>query len=140
MPHTFTNSFGKPYLTIEWDAANHWLYNRWMGLLSTENVIQGATEGLAIMQELGCTAILNDNREVTGSWNQANEYLAREWIPRAVALGLRRFAHVLAPGLFAQMSAEQLHVRVGELFEMQLFNDVDAAQRWLQEARRATFV
>ncbi|RSK48925.1 STAS/SEC14 domain-containing protein [Hymenobacter rigui] len=138
MPHTLINSFGKPYLITEWDEANQWLYNRWMGLLSTENVIQGAVEGLNLMQQTGATAILNDNREVTGSWNQANEYLAQEWMPRAVALGLRRFAHVLAPGIFAQMSAEQLHVHVGSQFEMQLFNDLDTARQWLQAARLAT--
>jgi hypothetical protein len=137
MQHTFTNSFGKPYLITEWDATNGWLYNRWMGLLSTENVIQGATEGLAVMRQTAATAILNDNREVTGSWNQANEYLAQEWLPQAVALGLRRFAHVLAPGIFAQMSAEQLHVRVGTRFEMQLFNDLDSARQWLRAPQPA---
>ncbi|UOQ74896.1 hypothetical protein [Hymenobacter cellulosilyticus] len=133
---TLTNSFDKPYLSLEWDQANGWIYNRWQGLLSTENVIKGCEQVLALMQQTKCVYLLNDNREVTGSWNQANDWIAQEWMPRALALDLRRFAHVLAPGVFGQTSAEQMLQQVKNRFQMVLFHDFTEAQRWLREAQR----
>ena len=41
MKTTLTNSFDKVYLTIEFDEANNWIYNNWVGVLLTGKVIQG---------------------------------------------------------------------------------------------------
>ncbi|UYZ59725.1 STAS/SEC14 domain-containing protein [Hymenobacter latericus] len=132
------NSFGKPFLTVRWDAANHWIYNRWEGMLSKENVIKGGEQVLEVMQATGCRLLLNDNREVKGSWSQANDYIAHHWMPKAKALGLRRFAHILAPGLFAQQSVEEMLHRVEGRFEMRLFGNLDEATEWLK-AEQPTF-
>jgi len=35
MKTTLTNSFDKVFLTIEFDAANRWIYNNWTGVLPT---------------------------------------------------------------------------------------------------------
>ena len=135
MPTTYTNSFGHPYLHLQWEEANDWIYARWQGLLSTDNVIKGGEYLLEVMQQTGCPYVLNDNREITGSWNQANDHIAQYWMPRALTLGLRRFAHVLAPGVFGQTSAEEMQRRAADQFQMALFPDLESAQAWLREAR-----
>ncbi|AYA36036.1 hypothetical protein D3Y59_02560 [Hymenobacter oligotrophus] len=136
-PVVLHNSFGQPFLSIAWDEANGWLYNRWEGLLSKENVMKGGEQVLAAMQATGCSLLLNDNREVKGSWSQANDYIAHHWMPKAKALGLRRFAHILAPGLFAQQSVEEMLHRVEGRFEMRLFGSLEEATQWLQTAQPA---
>ncbi|KUG08568.1 hypothetical protein [Solirubrum puertoriconensis] len=131
------NSFGKPFLTIQWDQVNNWVYSRWEGLLSKENVEKGGEQVLEAMQATGCRLLLNDNREVKGSWSQANDYIAQQWMPKAKALGLRRFAHILAPGLFAQQSVEEMLHRVDGRFEMRLFGSLGEATQWLKAAQPA---
>ena len=89
------------------------------------------------MHTTGCGYLLNDNRAVVGSWNQANEWIATTWMPRALALGLRRFAHVAAPGTFVQASAEEMRKRAADHFAMELFTTLDDAKVWLSGAQNA---
>lgn len=130
----FTNSFGNTYLTVGFDAQNQWIYNDWRGMLTTDNVMQGCRGVLELLELTHCPHILNDNRGVIGSWNQANDWIEKEWMPKALAAGLTRFAHVVAPGIFGQLSAEEMHLRVGQRFEMRLFQDFNQAKAWLTEA------
>lgn len=106
MKATLTNSFDKVFLTIEFDAANQWIYNNWTGVLPTEKVIQGCQATIDFLRENRCAHMLNDNREVIGSWNSANEWTAADWVPQVLRLGLRRFAHIGAPSILGQASAE----------------------------------
>ena len=134
MKTTLTNSFDKVFLTIEFDAANRWIYNNWTGVLPTEKVIQGCQATIDFLRENRCAHMLNDNRAAIGSWNSANDWIAQNWVPQVITLGLRRFAIVLSPGIFGQTSAEEMVTRVGTQLEMRLFKDIELAQSWLREA------
>ena len=134
MKAILTNSFDKVFLTIEFDAANQWIYNNWIGVLPTEKVIQGCQATLDFLRDKPCPHMLNDNREVIGSWNSANDWIAQNWMPQALAMGLKRFAHVVSPGIFGQASAAEMITRVGKQFEMRLFQDIELAKNWLREA------
>lgn len=132
MRQEFANSFGTTYLTVEYDQPNNWIYNDWQGLLSTESVIQGSTGVLRVLEQTRCPYILNDNRHVLGSWKQANEWIEQTWMPLALVAGLRYHAHIVAPGVFGQASAEDMHLRVGLRFQMRLFESMAEAQAWLK--------
>ena len=132
MKKSIVNSFDKVFLTIEFDAANQWIYNNWTGVLPTEKVIQGCQATIDFLREKPCAHMLNDNREIIGSWNSANEWIATNWMPQVLALGLKRFAHIVAPGIFGQASAEEMVTRVGTQLEIRLFKDVELAKQWLR--------
>ena len=134
MKKELTTSFDKIYLTIEFDAANAWIYSKWMGVLPTNTVILGCQAVLDFLRVKPCSQLLNDNRDVVGSWNSANDWIAETWMPQALALGLERFAHIVSPGIFGQASAAEMITRVGTQFEMRLFQDIEQAQAWLRGA------
>ena len=134
MKTTLTNSFDKVFLTIEFDAANQWIYNNWIGVLPTDKVIQGCQATIDVLHKNRCPHMLNDNREVIGSWNSANEWIATTWMPQVLALGLKRFAHIVSPGIFGQASAEEMVTRVGNQLEIRLFKDMELAKSWLKSA------
>lgn len=134
MKTVLTNSFDKVYLTIEFDRVNNWIYNNWTGVLPTDKVIQGGQATLDFLRENKCPHMLNDNREVIGSWNAANDWIAKNWVPQVVHLGLKRFAHIVSPGIFGQASAAEMVTRVGTQLEMRLFQNVELAKKWLREA------
>ncbi|MBT9392374.1 hypothetical protein KLP40_04295 [Hymenobacter sp. NST-14] len=133
MRQEFINSFGDTFLTAEFDQQNHWIYNDWRGLLTTDNVVQGSLGVLHVLQQTHCPYILNDNRTVLGSWKQANDWIEHTWMPQALAAGLRYHAHIVAPGVFGQASAEDMHLRVGSHFQMRLFEGLEEAEAWLRE-------
>ena len=132
MKKSIVNSLDKVFLTIVFDAANQWIYNNWTGVLPTEKVIQGCQATINFLREKPCAHMLNDNREVIGSWNSANEWIATNWMPQVLALGLKRFAHIVSPGIFGQASAEEMVTRVGTQLEIRLFKDVELAKQWLR--------
>jgi hypothetical protein len=132
MKTTLTNAFDKTFLTIEFDAANQWIYTNWTGVLPTEKVIQGCQATIDFLRQNRCANMLNDNREVVGSWKSANDWIAHNWMPQVLRLGLKRFAHIVSPGIFGQASAEEMATRVGNQLEIRLFKDLELAKQWLR--------
>ncbi|GAC1367906.1 MAG: hypothetical protein NVSMB30_03240 [Hymenobacter sp.] len=133
MKEVLTNSFNKVYLTIEFDKTNHWIYNNWVGVLPTEKVIQGCQATIDFLAQHRCAHMLNDNREVVGSWSSANDWIVQNWVPQVLHLGLKRFAHIVSPGIFGQASAAEMVTRVGTQLEMRLFKDLELAKQWLHQ-------
>ena len=134
MKKQLQNKRGKVYYTIEYDPANHWNYSNWLGFVSIEEVIAGCEEGLELIIANGCPSLLNDNRQISGPWSGANEWIVQSWMPRALEAGLKRFAHIVSPNVFSALSAQQLVSRVEDLgFEMRIFEDQPSAEAWLKE-------
>jgi hypothetical protein len=136
MQQVLLNNQHKPYFKWEYDAENKWLYMNWIGYISKENLIKAAEEILVELQQNHYAFILNDNRELCGPWDQANEWLKENWIPKVKEAGLRYFAHVLSPGIAGALSAQSFHQEVDGSFNMQLFGDMEKAQAWLKAAQK----
>ncbi|RYY19796.1 MAG: hypothetical protein EOO36_04970 [Cytophagaceae bacterium] len=98
--------------------------------------MKGANLGLEFLAQTKCAHLLNDNTHVTGPWDHAVTWIAEDWTPRAIALGLAHFAHVVDAKSFAALSAEALVSGVAGLFEMRIFGDVAPARHWLKTARK----
>ena len=132
MQAEFKNQSGDIYLIVTYDKENKWLYNRWFGFVTDEE-IKKAADNFFQNQEKGLIKqILNDNTEQTGPWEKANDWLEQIWMPRAAKAGLEQFAHVIAPGIYSALSAQDMHRRTGPFFQMKIFGDIDKAQAWLK--------
>ncbi|MEM8970062.1 MAG: STAS/SEC14 domain-containing protein [Bacteroidota bacterium] len=125
------NALGEDILQIEHDEARDWLYTRWIGDVTVEDVKAGGEKMLEQIQEKSCQKVLNDNRDVTGSWDDANEWITQNWMPRIVSAGLQKFAHIISPDIFAAMSVEEMMTQVSG-FEMHIFEDEEKAKVWLR--------
>jgi hypothetical protein len=137
MPTELVNGFGKIYLTIDYDAANNWVYNNWIGTQTYVGVISGADACLLPLREHHCAYLLNDNREVVGAWDHAVQWIATDWAPRAASQGLTHFANVVSPEAMAALSAEAMYLGIGERLQIRMFGDIDAARAWLHAAQQA---
>ncbi|SHJ10210.1 hypothetical protein SAMN02745146_2289 [Hymenobacter daecheongensis DSM 21074] len=135
MPTQLTNGFGKVYLTIDYDAANQWVYNDWIGYQTYTGIIAGADACLLPLREHACSCLLNDNRRVIGPWDHAVEWIVTNWANRAAEQGLTHFAHVASPDSLAAHSAEAMHLGIGGRLQMRMFGDMAQAQSWLRAAR-----
>ncbi len=52
-------------------------------------------------------------------------------MPRALAAGLKKFAHITSLDVFGALSAEELLTKAGD-FEMRIFSDRKEAEAWLK--------
>ncbi|QMU26584.1 hypothetical protein [Adhaeribacter radiodurans] len=129
------NTFGNIFISISYDALHGWVYNNWRGYQTLESVMQGANACLEMIQKYRCFRLLNDNRQVVGPWDHATDWIAQDWTPRARALGLTYFAHVVSAESMARLSAEQMHVKISNSFQMQIFADYSLATEWLSQSK-----
>ena len=135
MERELKNAAGKVFITIAYDAQNNWVYNNWFGYQSRESVMLGADACLEVLAAHNCSYLINDNHLVAGPWSQANEWIAHDWTPRAIAQGLTHMAHVVSPEALARLSAENMSKRVGSSFRMQIFTDAQMAKEWLKQVQ-----
>jgi hypothetical protein len=136
MPTDLTNGFGKVYLRITYEPANHWVCNDWIGYQTYVGIVAGADACLAPLVENKCAYLLNDNRQVIGPWDHAVDWIVTNWAPRAIAGGLTHFANVVSPESLAASSAQSMALGLSGQLQMHLFSDIDEAKQWLQEAQR----
>jgi hypothetical protein len=104
-----------------------------------EQVQAGAMIVLDFVKKTGANKLLNDTREVEGSWDAANEWLATEWMPLVIGAGLRLFAHIYSPDLYAKLAAEFMkdgfEQSAKDAFQMMMFADQQEAEEWLKESQ-----
>ncbi|GAA4367277.1 hypothetical protein GCM10023185_39020 [Hymenobacter saemangeumensis] len=136
MKREINNAFGKTFLTIEYDTQHHFVYNNWLGYQTRESIVTGANICIDVLTQHRCPYLLNDNRMVTGPWDHAVDWIANDWTPRAIAIGLTHFAHVVSPESFAALSAEMMHSSVGDSFQMRIFGSMPEAKAWLYQAQQ----
>ena len=129
---------GKTFLTIRFDESNNWIYNNWTGYVTAENVVQGSLAVLEMIEKHQASFGLNDNLFLVGRWDHSVDWIEQEWIPRAVAAGLRYYAHVVNEDSFAAASSAEMLTRVQGRFHMQIFRDLESARQWLKECQAKT--
>jgi hypothetical protein len=128
---------GRVYYTAEYDQQNDWVYGNWIGYVTIDEVKEAANTYLSILQETRCPHLLNNNRQLLGTWDKANEWIEKEWTPKALANGLKNFAHVVSPSIFAELSAKNLEVRVENIgFTMRTFKESSDAATWLKQQQK----
>lgn len=118
---------------LTYDEAEGWLRATWRGYVDEDEAMRGAAAYLAHAATVPCAYLLNDNTPLRGPWFDSLDWLARVWVPQAAALGLRYVAHVVQADRHYDVIPERLPA--GAPFELQVFEDVAAAQRWLRQCR-----
>lgn len=133
----FTRPDGSPFLIVDRDRRNDWVYARWLGPQTLGTVMEGGLAYVQMLRDEPCARLLNDHSELHGLFTQANDWIAQVWTPLIIQAGLRYFAQVLSPDVFGQLSMEALHMRIGSQFELRIFPALDPARAWLQDVKQS---
>ncbi len=119
-------------ITLEHVPEKDWIYIKYCGHLNAADVIAAAERELELQKELRVPKILNDKSEVTGDWEEANDWLEYEWLPIATANGLRYFSMVLSRDLHDLGPAQDLEKRFPPICQAKLFRNPNQAAAWLE--------
>lgn len=126
---------GEVTLTIQHIPGKQFIYANWTWQHSQgiDMVYEGCEAVLQFMKEKKAKGILNDNRFCKDSWDEASEWIANDWTPRAIAGGLLFFSFILSEDIFSQLSAEELQQQVAG-FTMRSHGSGEEALAWLEES------
>ena len=130
-----TNKEGKVFMQIKHFPNDNILYINWIGeYISMGDAKRGSVLALEKIKELQIHKILNDNTQLSIAWDTLNDWVKDFWIPNALALGVKKFAHIASEDLFTLLSAEFMEENAKLLgLPMKIFQQRPDALAWLRE-------
>ncbi|WP_162052943.1 STAS/SEC14 domain-containing protein [Pontibacter pamirensis] len=132
MKQEFRNAFGKVFLTVTVDKENRWVHTNWNGYLTEENIRVGALAYTEAVKEAGVNCVLNDTRQIIGSWDHSLDWVVNQWGPQAARAGIKHFALITNPASFAEVTATSFYSNL-KAFEVKIFDDKAEAEAWLRQ-------
>ena len=129
---TIVDSYGAPLAEYYFFPDHSLLYISWHGQLTAAEVIRGVLEGTRLLEKYALRGVLNDKRDTGGDWSEALPWLEYEWMPKAIAAGLRAIAYILSPNLDAQIVSQEFVTTIRSHIQVSLFTNEEDARQWLQ--------
>ena len=118
-------------LRVFYNQSQNRIDAKWTGFHNGESVQHGAMVMMAMLKANGCTKILNDNREVLGTWSDALEWVGKTWFPIVEKAGLKHFAWTNSADILSQFSAQKrADMAIGEVI-VQFFSEIQSAEDWI---------
>ncbi|WP_255594500.1 hypothetical protein [Pontibacter sp. HSC-14F20] len=128
-PIELRHMMGDVYLTIQ--RKEYYIEAKWQGHITADNVVCAAQAFLELLKKHPCSKLLNDKSDVTGDWQDANDWLQFEWLPQVLGAGLRYIAHVYSLNMFSKLAARELEERITPQLSMKNFYERHLAETWL---------
>ena len=121
---------------LTYDEAERWLCATWQGYVDPLEAQAGAEAYLRCFGQAATPLLLNDNSRLRGPWFDSLDWLGDVWVPQAERLGLRYVAHVIQTDRPTDILSMSFPRRLP--FELQIFQDLEAARQWLRQYRGAS--
>ena len=108
------------------------LFHGWKGFRTFEQM-KGVLEGhvMDIYKKNRCKGAIVESTKMSGSFNDANDWLSQIYMPKLASLGLQKVAVVLPQNIFAQLSVDEWDKKVGG-FVSRNFGSLNEALDWLK--------
>ncbi|HXC77641.1 MAG TPA: STAS/SEC14 domain-containing protein [Candidatus Acidoferrum sp.] len=119
---------------VKWDPESQAVYTEWRGWANPSEFKAVLEAGIAALKEHRGSRGLSDTRLQKAIQQSDQEWIDRDWFPRAMAAGLNRVAIVVAQSVLVQMNIERvLTTAPSAKLDVEHFATVDAARKWLRQ-------
>ena len=129
--------FQESFVIISWDEDTWAVVIEWLGQARSEKLKTGLDTGLKLLAEKKAEKWLADTKKL-GVFGKADEDWANHnWLPRALAAGLKKMAFVVPESALARMALDSVinnSSREGSGIESAFFDNLEAARAWLHSA------
>lgn len=132
---TLTDDHGAALAEYLFYPCHELLYVRWHGHLTANEVIRGVQQAEQWRGQINYSLILNDKSDTSGDWSEALPWLHYEWLPQALATGVKAMAYLFSPDRENQFASYNLVAALRPHVAIELFEDLDVALAWLQQQR-----
>jgi hypothetical protein len=121
-----------PYILVRWDGDGPWVYVKWKGWADGPEYRAAQEVVIVALRENHASRNLIDSKESRVVSDEDQEWLIKDWMPRAVAAGRRWTAIVLPTSPLGRTIAENIdkHPR-SKLTEVAHFETLEDAAAWL---------
>jgi hypothetical protein len=117
---------------VTWDENAHLVLVEWEGWANSEEFAALLEAELRAIEQHHCSVLLADCRRQRVLHQKDQDRANREWLPRALAAGLKCFAVVVPASVVAEMNLrDSLEKASGAVLKVAYFATVEEARDWL---------
>jgi PAS domain S-box-containing protein len=125
-------------IEISYDNERSFISANWHGFHSLHSIKTGCLNILSTINKHSCNMVLNDNTNVMGTWDDAVEWVAREFFPMLQDTSLTHIAWVYSKSTFSRLSTDlTLETVIGNV-TTKTFDDKETAAKWLLKMNNHT--
>jgi hypothetical protein len=118
--------------SVRWDQAARLVFVEWEGWADSKEFMELLDAEVQALRDHRGSRVLADCRKQKVINPADQERAARDWLPRALAAGLKRFAVVLPQSGLAEMNIrDQMSKIPAKLLQVAFFATVEEAKVWL---------
>ena len=118
--------------SVLWDEGTATVHVEWQGWANSQEFAALLDAEVRALETHSASRLLADCRLQRVLNPQDQERADREWLPRALGAGLKRFAIILPTSQLAAMNLQDRLGRIpGTVLEVGYFSSVDEATAWL---------
>lgn len=129
--------FDKRWMTVRFDESIQAVVLEWKGYAEGEEYRSGFNLGLQVLREKGACRWLGDCRQLGPITQADQQWMNKDWHPRAAAAGMRWVALVSPKAAVARLSVRYIITRVNNTdLVFNNFDDLEAARAWLRSPSR----
>lgn len=120
-------------VTVSWDPESSAAHLETEGGWADSAEFQAASEAvIACLREHRASRLLGNGRNLKVVKQADQDWMSRDWMPRALAAGLRRMALVIPKSALARTNLEQMVGRAADTkLEVAYVETVEQARTWL---------
>lgn len=122
-----------PYLTIRWNKELKCVVMRWKAFVSGEDFRAGLDSGLELVRHKHSTKWLADLRCLGIVSSEDQEWSNQDWLPRALAAGVKYMAVVMPYNVGSRWSVDKSMQDAEDTpLVVRYFDNIERARRWLR--------
>jgi hypothetical protein len=122
----------EPWLSISWDREHRCVYAEFKKFANSTEFRAGTMKIIDAIRERRASALISDNRRLEGVVYEDQLWLRDNWVPLAVAAGIKRIGVVVARQGLGKVATEEIIGRFGKTeFLTRTFDSLADAQEWV---------
>lgn len=129
---TKTSVMKEKFVEISFDDENRIITAQWIGYLRLDDVKTGCKRMTEFVSKNRVTKHISNQRELKVLSKEVQAYLAEDWFPEVVGVGLKKLAVLISSDIFAQATVSSVNTKAGNLQICTFHSETDAIA-WLNE-------
>jgi hypothetical protein len=125
------NLADNPICAVSFDHSIPCIFVQWKGYATSAQIRYVHECLISLIEQHQVSKILGDDTALVAVTGEDQEWITSDWMPRAVAAGLRVAASKSPDGYYGRTSANRIQARISPKITIRSFDDLTDARAWL---------
>lgn len=122
--------FQERFVKIEHNTDQNWVEVVWYSYQNADQLKSGMDKVLELLSKKSLSKIFMDMRAIKGTFTDANDWIAKEWIPTANKAGFRFGVLTCSDDVFTKFATNDLIKKIGTS-QIKIFCNMEQGKAWL---------